>query len=66
MNARQILGWVIVGLLVLFVAFNLADARVWFFGIRLQMPIALVVIVSAALGGGAALLFTHLRRKKAK
>jgi uncharacterized integral membrane protein len=64
MNVRQVLGWVLVALLVLFVAFNLDDARVWFFGIRLQMPIALVVIVSAALGAASTLLFGRLWRKQ--
>jgi uncharacterized integral membrane protein len=62
MKASQILGWIVVALLVLFVAFNLDDSRVWLFGIRLQMPIALVVLVSAALGGGAAILFGGRKR----
>jgi len=64
MNVRQVLGWVIVALLVLFVVFNLDDARVWFFGIRLQMPIALVVIVSAVLGASSSLVLGRLWRKK--
>ena len=64
MNVRQVLGWVLVALLVLFVVFNLDDARVWFFGIRLQMPIALVVIVSAVLGASSTLVLGRLRRKK--
>ena len=61
MNAGQILGWVLVALLVLFVVFNLGPARIWLFGIKLEMPIGLVVIISALLGSGATGLLGRLR-----
>ena len=64
MNARQIVGWILIALLVLFVAFNLDRARIWCFGIKVEMPIGLAVLFSAALGAGAALLFLRLKRRK--
>ncbi|MBK8178375.1 MAG: hypothetical protein IPK67_05655 [Planctomycetes bacterium] len=63
MSARQIVGWLLIVLLVLFVAFNLDRARIWFFGIRVEMPISLAVLFSAGLGAGAAILFQRLRRR---
>jgi uncharacterized integral membrane protein len=66
MNARQILGWVLVLLLVLFVVFNLDPARVWFFGLKVEMPIALVVITSAGLGAGAAYGFLYIQKRRRK
>ena len=64
MNARQVLGWILVALLVLFIAFNLERARIWCFGIRVEMPIGLAVLFSAAMGAGATLLFLRLRRRR--
>jgi uncharacterized integral membrane protein len=64
MTARQILGWIVVSLIVLFVAFNLDSAKIWFFGIRVEMPIGLAVLVSAALGSSATSLFVRLKRRK--
>ncbi len=67
MSARQILAWILVTLIILFVVFNLTPARIWLFGIKVEMPIGLVVIISSVLGSGATGLFTHLRRSsKAK
>lgn len=63
MNARQILGSIVLILLVLFVAFNFDTARVWFFGIKVEMPIGLVVIVSAVMGAGSVLLLARLRKR---
>ncbi len=61
MNAGQLLGWILVALIVLFVVFNLGPARIWLFGIKLEMPIGLVVIISALLGSGATGLLGRLR-----
>ena len=63
MSARQVLGWIVLTLLVLFVVFNLTYAQVWFFGIVVRMPIGLVVLFSAALGAGATWLLGRLRRR---
>ena len=66
MSARQILGFVVLTLIVLFVVFNLQEARVWVFGARIFMPIGIVVLGSAALGAGAMALLPRLRRGKSK
>ncbi len=63
MNARQIPGWIVVILLVLFIVFNLDQARIWVFGIKMEMPIALVVIFSALMGAGATILFARMRKR---
>ncbi|HUR28615.1 MAG TPA: hypothetical protein VM509_10540 [Planctomycetota bacterium] len=63
MSARQVLAWIFVLLLVLFVVFNLDRASVWFFGIQVVMPIALVVLFSAALGAGATVLFARMKKR---
>jgi uncharacterized integral membrane protein len=64
MNMRQIIGWIFVALLCTFIAFNLAQTRVWFFGIRIEMPIALVVLFSAILGAGAVLGLSQLQKRR--
>lgn len=61
---KQILGWVLVALLCVFVGFNLAPAHIWFFGIKVEMPIALVVLFSALLGAGVFWAFTRLAKRK--
>lgn len=60
---KQLLGWVVVAVTAIFVAFNLERGSVWFFGIRAQMPIAFVVIASAFLGALGTYAFTSLKRK---
>ena len=60
----MILGWIVLTLLLLFVVFNLDEAKIWVFGIRIYMPIGLVVLISAGLGAGAVLLFPRLRRSR--
>lgn len=61
---KALLGWTIVAVTAVFVLFNLDRARVWFFGIRVEMPIALVVIVASALGGLATYAFTSLKKPR--
>jgi len=61
---KQALGWVVVAVTAIFVVFNLDKARVWFFGIRAEMPLAFVVIASAGLGSLATYAFTSLRHRK--
>jgi uncharacterized integral membrane protein len=64
---KQVIGWVVVALITLFVAFNLQRADVWFFGFRAQMPIAFVVIASVILGAAGTYAFTTLQGiKKSK
>lgn len=66
MNARTIAALVLLGLLGVFVFMNLAKASVWFFGIRAEMPIALVVFVSGALGLIAGLLLAFVGKTSKK
>lgn len=61
---KQMLGWAVVAVTAIFVIFNLERGSVWFFGIRVQMPIALVVIASAGLGALATYAFTSLKGSK--
>ena len=63
-GVKALLGWTIVAVTAVFVLFNLDRARVWFFGIRVEMPIALVVIVASALGGLATYAFTSLKKPR--
>ena len=60
---KQVLGWVIVVLTVIFVVFNLEKARVSFLGFYVEMPLAFVVIFSSLLGALACYAFTSLKRK---
>jgi len=61
---KKIVGWAVVAVTAVFVAFNLERADVWFFGVRVQMPLALVVIGSSFLGALAAYAFTSLKSAK--
>lgn len=61
---KRILGWVVVAVTTVFVLFNLERADVWFFGVRAQMPLALVVIASAGLGALASYAFSTFKRSK--
>ncbi len=60
---KSILGWAVVVVTALFVAFNLERARVWFFGIRVEMPLGLIVIASSALGALACYAFTNWKKR---
>ena len=61
---RKVLGWGAIAITALFVVFNFERARVWFFGIRVEMPLGLVVIVSALLGMVASYALTSLKAKR--
>jgi uncharacterized integral membrane protein len=58
------LGWVVVALMAVFVVFNLDRASVWFLGIRVEMPLGLVVIASALLGALASYGFRSFKGRK--
>ena len=66
MNARTIVALLLLALLGVFVFMNLDKATVWLFGIRAEMPIALVVFVSGALGLIAGLLLAFVGKAKRK
>jgi uncharacterized integral membrane protein len=63
-GVKQILGWVVVVVTAVFVLMNMARAQVWFFGISAQMPIAFVVLASAALGALGSYAFVSMRSRK--
>jgi uncharacterized integral membrane protein len=63
-GVKQILGWVVVVVTAVFVVMNMARAQVWFFGISAQMPIAFVVLASAALGALGSYAFLSFRTRK--
>ena len=64
MDFRKIVAIALLVLMLVFVFMNLEEARIWFFGVRAEMPIALVVIASGALGFGSCWLFTFVKSKK--
>lgn len=59
---KSTLGWIVIAVTALFVVFNFERAHVWFFGIRVEMPLGLVVIGSCLLGALACYAFTSLKR----
>jgi uncharacterized integral membrane protein len=59
---KLVIGWSVIALTAVFVLFNLDSTRVWFFGVRAEMPIAFVVIASAILGAAASYTFTTLKK----
>ena len=60
---KAYLGWIVIAVTALFVVFNFETARVWFFGIRVEMPLGLVVIASSLLGALACGAFTSFKRR---
>ena len=62
---RQVVGWSLLGLLVLWIAFNFKNVPVnlLIFG-EIWMPVAFVIIFSAAAGAGAVYAFQYIRKFK--
>jgi uncharacterized integral membrane protein len=63
---KNALGWVVVAVTVIFVLFNLQSASVSFPGLRVEMPLAFVMIASALLGALATYAFTNLKNRSRK
>ncbi|HEX6885109.1 MAG TPA: hypothetical protein VF530_17175 [Planctomycetota bacterium] len=61
---KRALGWIAIAVTAVFVLFNLERASVWFFGMRVEMPLAFVLIGAAALGALATYAFTGLKGTK--
>ena len=59
---RQIVGWSLVGLLALFILFNFTPVQVnfWYL-VRVEVPAALLIFLSAGLGAGAVYALRFLR-----
>jgi uncharacterized integral membrane protein len=66
MSFRQIFALVLLVLLAVFVWMNLQKSTVWLFGIRAEMPVALLVFVAGLLGFGSGLLLAFVKKSKAK
>lgn len=66
MSFRNFLALLLLAILGVFVAMNLEKANVWCFGARAEMPIAMLVFVSGALGLFAGLLLSFFGKSKKK
>ena len=67
MNAakiRQAVGWTLVGLLLLWIVLNFRPVDVHFLIFSVNMPVALVIFLSAALGAGAVFAFQFIKKFK--
>jgi len=60
---KLVLGWVALAVTALFVLLNLEAVRIWFFGARIELPLAFVMLGAALLGAVATYAFTSLKRK---
>ena len=61
---RQIVGWTLVGILVLWIVFNFRSVEVNFLIGSFNMPIAFVILFSAAAGAGAVFAFQFYKKFK--
>jgi uncharacterized integral membrane protein len=51
---KKIAGWILLGILLFFILINLEPVEVnFFFVLRVKMPVAFVLFVSAAMGAAA-------------
>jgi uncharacterized integral membrane protein len=61
-NIRKIVGWSLVGLLALFILINFSMVEInFFFLIRVRLPLALILFLSAAMGAGAVLALNYIK-----
>jgi uncharacterized integral membrane protein len=64
-KVRPWIGWILISLLVLFIVFNLREAKVHLLLMEVTMPTALLIVLSAALGAGAVFAFSVVRQFRA-
>lgn len=60
-QARKIIGWSLIGLLALFIVFNFEFVTVHFLLLKVSLPKAFLIFISAALGGGAVYALRYLK-----
>ena len=61
-QTRKIVGWSLVGLLALFILINFRTVEInFFFLVRVQLPLALILFLSAAMGAGAVLALNYIK-----
>ena len=61
---RRYIGWALLGLLVLWIFFNLQSVRVNLFIMRVDMPVAFVIVFSGALGAAGMYLLRIYKKVK--
>jgi uncharacterized integral membrane protein len=61
---RQVIGWTLIGLLVLWGFLNRTTVQVHFLIFTMEMPLALVIVFSAAAGAGAVYAFRYIKKFK--
>lgn len=60
-QARKIVGWSLVGLLLLFIVINFQPVEVNFLLVQVHLPKAFLIFGSAALGAGAVLALRYIK-----
>ncbi len=64
-QARKILGWSLLGLLGLFILLNFRFVQVnFFYVLRVELPLAIVIFLSASMGAGAILALSFIQELK--
>ena len=62
---RKIAGWTLLGILLMFILINLEPVEVnFFFILRVKMPVAFILFVSALMGAGALYGIQYYRKHK--
>jgi uncharacterized integral membrane protein len=61
---RLVVGWVLLGVLLLFIVLNLKSVDVQFLIMEVKMPTAFVILLSAGLGAGAVYAFQYFKSAK--
>jgi len=59
---RQIVGWSLIALLLLWIVMNFRKVEVHFLLFSVDMPVAMVIFLSAALGAGAVFAFNYIQK----
>ena len=61
---QQVVGWTLVALIFLWIVMNFRKVEVNFLLFSVDMPVALVIFLSAALGAGAVFAFQFIQKFK--
>jgi len=61
---NKYIPWILLGLLLLWIILNFQNVTVKFLLFNIQMPLAFVIMVSAAMGGAAMFVFQLFSKKK--
>ncbi|MHC4607932.1 MAG: hypothetical protein ACYTAF_13550 [Planctomycetota bacterium] len=61
---KRVLGYMLIIYIIIHIVLNLGKAEVFFLISYVKMPIAFVVVISAAMGAAAVYLIQFMRKKK--